>query len=163
MTVTQSDIDSFMSTIIHDHARPQRRDRAASRRRSTPPHGDVYQPRRHYPAAGQRRRAADIRSPVDNARAVLPRAGRNQPCPNRGSFVSPRSLRLSETLNISASQTYALVRSGDLPAIKIGGRGQWRVETTALDDYVTRMYEDTKRFVEEHPLGGDEPPPTNDD
>jgi excisionase family DNA binding protein len=78
----------------------------------------------------------------------------------------PRFLRLTqvaETLNISASQSYALVRSGDLPAIKIGGRGQWRVETTALEDYITRMYKDTKRFVEEHPLGGDEPPPTNDD
>ena len=31
---------------------------------------------------------------------------------------------VSEVLNISAAQTYALVRSGELPAIKIGGRGQ---------------------------------------
>jgi len=78
----------------------------------------------------------------------------------------PRFLRLTqvaETLNISASQSYALVRSGDLPAIKIGGRGQWRVETTALEDYITRMYQDTKRYVEEHPLGGDESPPPDDD
>jgi excisionase family DNA binding protein len=78
----------------------------------------------------------------------------------------PRFLRLTqvaEILNISASQTYALVRSGDLPAIKIGGRGQRRVETVALEDYITRMYEDTKRFVDEHPLGGDEPPPPDDD
>jgi excisionase family DNA binding protein len=78
----------------------------------------------------------------------------------------PRFLRLTqvaETLNISASQTYALVRSGDLPAIKIGGRGQWRVETLALEDYITRMYEDTKRVVAEHPLGRDEPPPPDDD
>jgi len=42
---------------------------------------------------------------------------------------------VAETLNISASQTYALVRSGDLPAIKIGGRGQWRVESSALEDF----------------------------
>jgi hypothetical protein len=43
----------------------------------------------------------------------------------------PRFLRLtdfSEELNISASQTYALVRIGELPAIQIGGRNQWRVE-----------------------------------
>ncbi|HZB50940.1 MAG TPA: helix-turn-helix domain-containing protein, partial [Mycobacteriales bacterium] len=33
---------------------------------------------------------------------------------------------VADVLNISASQTYALVRSGALPAIKIGGRGQWR-------------------------------------
>ncbi len=37
---------------------------------------------------------------------------------------------VSEILNISSAQAYALVRSGELPAIKVGGRGQWRVETT---------------------------------
>jgi hypothetical protein len=35
------------------------------------------------------------------------------------------------------------VRSGDLPAIKIGGRGQWRVEATELENYIARMYDDT--------------------
>ena len=35
---------------------------------------------------------------------------------------------VAEILNISASQTYALVRSGDLQGIQIGGRNQWRVE-----------------------------------
>lgn len=42
----------------------------------------------------------------------------------------PRFLTLadvSEVLNTSSAQVYALVRRGDLPAIKIGGRGQWRV------------------------------------
>ena len=29
---------------------------------------------------------------------------------------------VSEVLNISAAQAYALVRSGELPAIKVGGR-----------------------------------------
>ena len=33
---------------------------------------------------------------------------------------------VSEILDISSDQAYALVRSGDLPAIKVGGRGQWR-------------------------------------
>ena len=47
---------------------------------------------------------------------------------------------VSEILDISSAQAYALVRSGDLPAIKVGGRGQWRVETTALEDYIPRMY-----------------------
>ena len=69
-----------------------------------------------------------------------------------------RFLQLSdvaEVLNISSSQTYALVRSGELPAIKIGGRGQWRVERTALEDYIQRCYADTKAFVSAHPLGGE--------
>jgi len=30
---------------------------------------------------------------------------------------------VAEELNISQAQAYALVRSGDLPAIQIGGRG----------------------------------------
>ncbi len=62
---------------------------------------------------------------------------------------------VAEVLNISSSQTYALVRSGELPAIKIGGRGQWRVERTSLEAYITRCYEQTKAFVTSHPLGRD--------
>jgi excisionase family DNA binding protein len=66
---------------------------------------------------------------------------------------------VAEVLNISASQTYALVRSGALPAIKVGGRGQWRVERNQLESYIERLYEETRRFVEAHPLGRDEPLP----
>ncbi len=60
---------------------------------------------------------------------------------------------VAEILNISAAQTYALVRSGELRAIKIGGRGQWRVEETELESYIQRMYEQTADFVALHPLG----------
>ncbi len=69
-----------------------------------------------------------------------------------------RFLQLSdvaEVLNISASQTYALVRSGELPAIKIGGRGQWRVERSALEDYIQRCYAETREFVTSHPFTRD--------
>ena len=45
----------------------------------------------------------------------------------------------------------ALLRSGDLPAVKIGGRGQWRIERTKLEDYIARCYEETRRFLETHP------------
>ena len=60
---------------------------------------------------------------------------------------------VSEVLNISSAQAYALVRSGELPAIKVGGRGQWRVEATELESYIQRMYSETKTFVEAHPFG----------
>jgi excisionase family DNA binding protein len=76
--------------------------------------------------------------------------------------VSPRFLQLAdvaEILNISSAQAYALVRSGELPAIKIGGRGQWRIETTELERYIERMYADTREFVRTHPLGRGELPP----
>ena len=55
-------------------------------------------------------------------------------------------------LNVSDSQVYHLVRSGELPAIKIGGRGQWRVERAKLEQYITRKYEETAAWVEQNPL-----------
>ncbi len=64
---------------------------------------------------------------------------------------------VSEILDISAAQAYALVRSGDLPAIKVGGRGQWRVETTELESYIERMYRQTRQFVEAHHGDGGTP------
>jgi excisionase family DNA binding protein len=59
---------------------------------------------------------------------------------------------VADVLNISASQTYALVRSGELEAIKIGGRGQWRVERDKLESYIARMYDETRSFVSSHPF-----------
>ncbi len=60
---------------------------------------------------------------------------------------------VSEILDISSAQAYALVRSGELNAIKVGGRGQWRVESSELENYIQRMYSDTKTFVAAHPFG----------
>ncbi|MGN0064652.1 MAG: helix-turn-helix domain-containing protein [Nocardioides sp.] len=68
---------------------------------------------------------------------------------------APRFLTLTdvaEVLNTSSAQVYALVRRGDLPAIKIGGRGQWRVEAEQLEAYIQRMYAETKAFVDTHPF-----------
>lgn len=47
---------------------------------------------------------------------------------------------VAEVLNISLDQARSLVRSGDLEAIQVGGRGQWRVEETKLDEYIDRQY-----------------------
>lgn len=64
---------------------------------------------------------------------------------------------VAEVLDISAAQAYALVRSGELPAIKVGGRGQWRVEITELESYIQRMYTRTRSFV-----GPESPSPGSD-
>jgi excisionase family DNA binding protein len=53
---------------------------------------------------------------------------------------------VAELLNISASQAYALVRSGELPAIKIGGHGHWRIERSVLESYIEAKYEETRRL-----------------
>lgn len=66
-------------------------------------------------------------------------------------MADKRFLQLSdvaEILDISAAQTYALVRSGDLPAIQVGGRKQWRVEVVELEAYIQRMYARTREQVE---------------
>jgi excisionase family DNA binding protein len=60
---------------------------------------------------------------------------------------------VAEVLNISAAQVYALVRRGEIKAIKIGGRGQWRVETTELEAYIKRLYQETTEFITSHPYG----------
>ena len=65
---------------------------------------------------------------------------------------------VAEILNISASQTYALVRSGDLQGIQIGGRNQWRVERRMLEDYITQAYRRTAENLGRLP----EQPPEED-
>jgi len=52
----------------------------------------------------------------------------------------------AEVLNISTNQAYALVRSGELPAIKIGGNGHWRVEREVLESYIEAKYEEARRL-----------------
>lgn len=71
----------------------------------------------------------------------------------------PRFLKLDDVcdeLSISSSQAYALVRSGDLPAIQIGGRGQWRVERFKLEEYIARLYEEASKSVTKLPAPDDE-------
>ncbi|CAN5282063.1 hypothetical protein BH11ACT2_BH11ACT2_08120 [soil metagenome] len=52
----------------------------------------------------------------------------------------------AEILNISVNQAYGLVRSGELPAIKLGGNGQWRVERDQLESFIEAKYEETRRM-----------------
>lgn len=65
--------------------------------------------------------------------------------------MAPRFLTLpdvQEILNISSPQAYALVRSGELPAIQVGGRGQWRVEASELENYIARQYQATRDKIQ---------------
>lgn len=71
----------------------------------------------------------------------------------------PRFLKLtdvSEILNISDSQTYALVRSGELKGIQIGGRNQWRVERVKLEEFIEEAYRRTAANLSDLPAA---PPP----
>jgi excisionase family DNA binding protein len=76
--------------------------------------------------------------------------------------ASPRFLTLTdvaEILNTSLAQVTALVRRGELRALKLGGRGQWRVETTELEAFIERMYAETQAHLREQnrlPEGAEE-------
>lgn len=53
-----------------------------------------------------------------------------------------------EIFSISRSQAYSLVRSGELRAIQVGGRGQWRVELTEIEAYIERAHAVTRLAVD---------------
>lgn len=65
-------------------------------------------------------------------------------------------------LNTSIAQVYALVRRGDLVAIKLGGRGQWRVEASELEAFISRQYSSTREYISRHPWGESDGAPTED-
>ena len=66
---------------------------------------------------------------------------------------------VAEELSVSMSQVYHMVRSGELPAIKVGGRGQWRIERAKLEEYIARKYAETADWVRENPLAAREEEP----
>jgi len=71
--------------------------------------------------------------------------------------VEPRFYTLEDVatiLNVRVAQVYALVRSGELPAVKLGGRGVWRVDRLQLEAYIERMHEQTADWARKHPLIG---------
>ena len=47
-------------------------------------------------------------------------------------------------LNVTVSQVYTLMRSGELPALKIGRKGVWRVSREALEAYLAELTQASK-------------------
>jgi excisionase family DNA binding protein len=88
---------------------------------------------------------------VASSEQVLDSSGGRMPTPG----VEPRFYTLEDVatiLNVRVAQVYALVRSGDLPAIKLGGRGVWRVDRIQLEEYIERMHAKTREWALAHPL-----------
>lgn len=59
----------------------------------------------------------------------------------------------AEILTVSVDDVLALVRSGELPAIRVGrtadtsgGASMWRVERVVLEAYIEAKYEETRRM-----------------
>lgn len=64
--------------------------------------------------------------------------------------MAPRFLTIAdvaEQLQLSAQGVRSLIRSGELPAIQVGARKLWRIETSALEEYIERQYATTRTHV----------------
>lgn len=52
---------------------------------------------------------------------------------------------VAELLSCSVAEVSELVRSGELPALRIGERGDWRVEAATLEDFIADQLELQRR------------------
>jgi excisionase family DNA binding protein len=52
----------------------------------------------------------------------------------------------AEVLAVDVATVDGLIRSGELPAIRVGTSGPWRVERVQLEVFIEQQYEDTRRF-----------------
>lgn len=67
-------------------------------------------------------------------------------------FLRPEEV--AQELNVTVSQVYTLMRSGQLAAVKIGKRGVWRVSREQLEAYVGGLEQEAVHRIETGtPLG----------
>jgi excisionase family DNA binding protein len=52
----------------------------------------------------------------------------------------------AELLAVDVATVDELIRSGELPAIRVGNAGPWRVERTQLDVWIEDQYVQTRRY-----------------
>ncbi|WP_422390214.1 helix-turn-helix domain-containing protein [Arthrobacter sp. N1] len=72
--------------------------------------------------------------------------------------------QVADELNTGEPVIRGLIRSGELPAIQVGGRGQWRIERVKLEEFIAAAYAraaaDIKRGdgpKNDKPAAGDDP------
>ena len=66
--------------------------------------------------------------------------------PSQPRFITLR--QVGDLLRCTQGQVYSLVRSGELKGIQIGGRNQWRVERSKLEEYIEEAYRRTAENLE---------------
>lgn len=76
-------------------------------------------------------------------------------CPQRGNTYDgpvsdeanqPRFLTLAQVadeLNVKQSLVQGLIRTGELRAFQVGGRGMWRIGRQDVEDYISQAYRRT--------------------
>lgn len=56
----------------------------------------------------------------------------------------------AEILAVDVATVDELIRSGELPAIRVGSAGPWRIERTQLEVWIEEQYEQTRRHSAWH-------------
>ena len=51
----------------------------------------------------------------------------------------------AEVLSVAPTDVVGLIETGELPAIRVGRPGAWRIERVELEAYIEAMYEETRR------------------
>ena len=51
--------------------------------------------------------------------------------------------QVAEELNVGQPLVRALLRSGELRGMQVGGRGVWRIGNTDVEDYIAQAYKTT--------------------
>ncbi|TFC19543.1 DNA-binding protein [Cryobacterium algoritolerans] len=67
------------------------------------------------------------------------------PSPAVGRFLTLADT--AEILSLSAAEVHDLVRTGELPAIRLGTSGVWRVERIVLESFIEAKYEEARRMA----------------
>lgn len=64
----------------------------------------------------------------------------------------------AEELNVNANQIRALLRTGELRGIQVGGRGLWRIGATDIEDFIAGAYRRTAERIAAGELKGEGEP-----
>lgn len=51
----------------------------------------------------------------------------------------------AELLRVDVADVHALIRSGELAAMRVGIRGPWRLEADVLEEFIAQQYELARR------------------
>lgn len=65
--------------------------------------------------------------------------------------------QVAEELNVGQPLVRALLRSGEMRGMQIGGRAIWRVAATDVEDYISQAYKTTAERIAAGDITEDEP------
>jgi excisionase family DNA binding protein len=65
--------------------------------------------------------------------------------PKKHRFLTPA--QAAEELNVKSNQIHALIKTGELRALQVGGRGMWRIGRCDIEDYIADAYRRTAERI----------------